>query len=117
MRFTILYPTLGNPNPINILEVADPEVEVWDEDGKTFQKVKISAQELLDAINSKVVHDLNKFTFSRMELVMVFAAVVSIIINIIVVYEVVQVNSEFGTLVNQLNQILAQLPQKTQPTP
>lgn len=103
----------GNPIPINVYETPDAEIAVYDEDMKSMVKVRMSAQELRDAIESKVVHDLNKFTFSRMEIIMVIAAAVGIIINIIVVYEIVQVNSEFGTLINQLNQILSQLPTKS----
>lgn len=105
----------GNPTPINILDHPDSEIAVYDEDNKTMVKIKMSGQELRDAIESKVVHDLNKFTFSRMEIVMVIVGVVAIIMNIVVVYEITQINSEFGNLINELNQILANLPKSSLP--
>src|SRR5437879_4285649 len=40
----------GNPVPINVYEVPDAEIAVWDEDLKTMVKVRMSAQELRDAI-------------------------------------------------------------------
>ena len=106
----------GNPLPINVYDNPTPEIAVWDEDNKIFKLNKMSSQELQDAIESKVVHDLNKFTFNRMEAIMIIIAIIGVIFNVIVLYEVVQVNSEFGTLINQLNQILANLP-KTTTTP
>ena len=107
----------GNPMPINVYDHPEPIVKVWDEDNKTFVENKMSSQELLDAIESKVVHDLNKFTFNRMEAIMIIIAIVGVIFNVVVLYEVVQVNSEFGTLINELNQILANLPHTTTTPP
>ena len=107
----------GNPIPVNVLEHPEAEFIKYDENTKSNVKVKISGQELRDAIESKVVHDLNKFTFNRMEVIMIIIAIVGVIFNVVVLYEVVQVNSEFGTLINELNQILANLPHTTTTPP
>lgn len=106
---TSLY-KFGNPIPLNIYDHPDPDIVVWDEDGKAFVKNRMSAQELKEATDSKVVSDLNKAVFSRIELVMVVIGVLGIIVNIIVLYEIVNVASQYGTLVNELNQILKSLP-------
>lgn len=111
---TAIY-KFGNPMPINVYDHPEPIIKVWDEDNKTFVENKMSSQELQDAIESKVVHDLNKFTFSRMEIIMVIAAVIGIIMNVVVIYQTVQINSEIGTLINQLNQILENLPSHAAP--
>ena len=100
----------GNPLPINIYDNPDPEVVVWDEDNKTFMRNKMSAQELKDATDSKVVADLNKFTYSKMEMIMIVVSVIALIFNVIVLYEIISVSSQFSTLINELNQILANLP-------
>ena len=107
----------GNPLPINVYDNPEPEIVIWDEDNKTFMRNKMSAQELKEATDSKVVSDLNKFTYSKMEVIMIIIGVIAIIFNVVVLYEVIQVNSEFGTLINELNQILANLPKTTSSAP
>jgi hypothetical protein len=103
----------GNPQPINIRQRPDTEIAVYDEEKKTMVKVKISAQELKEAIESKVVSDLNKFTFNRMEIITIIVMFVAIIFQVFVVYETFTIQSEIGTLINQLNQILSHLPTTT----
>jgi hypothetical protein len=105
---------LGNPIPVDVMGVNEPEIAVFDEEHKTMVKVRLSAQELRDAIESKVVHDLNKFTFSHMELIMIIVALISIVINVVVLYQIFQVNSEYSTLIKELNNLLSHI--QTTPT-
>lgn len=106
----------GNPMALNVMDSPDNEIAVWDEDKKTMVTVKMSAQELRDAIESKVVHDLNKFTFSKTEIFAIILSIVSIVISAIVLYQIYQINSQMSTLIDQINQILSHIP-SINPTP
>jgi hypothetical protein len=107
----------GNPNPLNILGEPDAEISVYDEDLKQNITVKISSQELKGAIESKVVNELNKVGFNRMEIITLIVMVVAIVFNIVILVEVYGVNSSYSTLVQQLNQILKQLASTSTTTP
>ena len=103
----------GNPNPLNVMGISDPEIEVYDEDLKQHVKVKLSSQELKGALESKVVNELNKVGFNRIEMIVLLFMGVTIVLEIISLYEIFNVNSEYSTLINQLNQILQHYAQTT----
>lgn len=70
---------------------------------------EIGASELEEAIKSKVVHDLLKFTFSRLEIVYLIVAIAGIGINIVVLYFAYTTAQEYSGLIQQLNGILTRL--------
>lgn len=72
----------------------------------------IDSQELDEVANNKIVHDLLKFTFTRLELLYLIIAIVGIGINIAVLYMSYLTQQDFSSLVNQLNGILKQLQAK-----
>lgn len=96
----------GNPLALDILGIPDAEIEVWDERTKSNVKRKISSQELKGAIESKVVNELNKVGFNRMETVVLIIMIVAIGMNIVTLYQIYQINTAMATLIDQLNQIL-----------
>lgn len=99
----------GNPLPLNINTIPDPEIPAYDEEKKTMVKVKISANELHEALVSKVVSDLNKSVFDRMDIIILLIALMMLVVGIVNVYMTYQTQSNIQALINQLNQILNHL--------
>lgn len=100
----------GNPIALDILDIKDAEIAVWDEDKATMVLVKLSAQELKGAIESKVVNELNKVGYNRMEVITLAVMMIVIILNVINLVEIISITNSFSTLINQLNTLLKQLP-------
>lgn len=97
----------GNPNAVNVLGIDDATIQVYDEDLKQNVTVKMSSQELKGALESKVVNELNKVGLNRMEMVTVIIMFVMIVLSALTLYESYSNSQSYGSLVNQLNQILS----------
>jgi len=103
-----LFYNYGNPEPNIVFNPVESAIPLMTEsDLREF--LTLTSKENKDAIESKVVTDILRFTFDTKDKLMIILIAVGIGIGVINGYFVYNINSQFSSLINQLNQLLAHL--------